>query len=87
MRNIFVTRQFEKDISRIPDNIRARAEEIISQLRLNPISQSFNIKKIKGIKSSVYRIRIGSYRLIYSFSQTSLFLLRFRHRKDIYRSL
>lgn len=87
MRDLFATRQFKKDISKIPDDIRARAEKIVSHLRLNPISQNFNIKKIRGVKSSVYRIRIGSYRLAYSFTKTLLFLLRFCHRKDIYRDL
>lgn len=38
MRDLFATRQFEKDISKISDDIRIQTEKMVCQLRLNPIS-------------------------------------------------
>ncbi len=44
-----------------------------------------HIKKIEGYKS-YYRIRMGDYRLgLEAISNKEVVLLRFLHRKDIYR--
>ena len=86
MRALFVTHQFEKDLSKIPKEIRDHADTILPLVRENPLTQNLNIKKLKGFVPSVYRVRIGSYRLMYSFTQNSLTLHRIAHRKDIYRN-
>jgi len=85
MRELFVTRQFEKDISRIPFDVSVRSNEIVLRLRKNPVDPTLDIKKLVNITPSAYRVRIGHYRLIFSFTKTSLTLHQFRHRKDIYR--
>lgn len=85
MRTLFVTHQFEKDLSKVPKEIRDHADNVLSVLRENPLPQNLNIKKLKGFVLSVYRVRIGSYRLMYSFTKNSLTLHRIAHRKDIYR--
>ena len=85
MRELCVTRQFEKDIFRIDESMRIRANQVILKLRKNPTDPTLNIKKLVRITPSAYRVRIGHYRLIFSFTKTFLTLHRFRHRKDIYR--
>ncbi|MBI2577487.1 MAG: type II toxin-antitoxin system RelE/ParE family toxin [Candidatus Wildermuthbacteria bacterium] len=87
MRDLFSTPQFEKDLAKTPREVRSRADNTISILREDPLAHTLNLKKLKGFTPSVYRVRIGSYRLAYSFTKTTLTLHRFRHRKDIYRSL
>ena len=87
MRDLLVTGQFRKDFSRAPSDIKKSTLLAIRKLRANPLDSSLDTKKLVKITPAVYRIRIGHYRLIYSFTKTTLTLHRFRHRKDIYRGL
>jgi len=43
-----------------------------------------NTKKLKGHKSA-YRTRVGDYRAGFFFENSTIFLARFLHRKDIYK--
>ena len=87
MRKLLVTTQFEKDLTKIPTEIRQKADQLIPILLENPLDAQLNIRKIRDIKARVYRVRVGQYRLTYSFTETSLTLHRFRHRKDVYRNI
>ncbi len=44
--------------------------------------------KLEGIKSKLYRIRKGNYRIIYSVEHSviTVTILKIAHRKDVYRS-
>lgn len=85
MRSLLATPKFEKDFKILPKKIQIQAEEIVKSLLLNPLDKTQNIRKLHSIKPILWRVRIGSYRLIYSFSKDTLTLYRMRHRKDIYR--
>ena len=87
MRQLFITRQFKKDVARIPRSIRTRGDEIILKLRKDALNSTLSLKKLAKVSPTAYRVRIGHYRLIFSFTKTSLTLHRFHHRKDIYRKL
>ncbi|MEK7138045.1 MAG: type II toxin-antitoxin system RelE/ParE family toxin [Patescibacteria group bacterium] len=87
MRDLFVTGQFRKDLLKIPDFARGEADLVVRKLRVDPIDKKLNAKKLVQINPSVWRVRVGSYRLVYTFDGTSVTLLRIRHRKDVYRNL
>lgn len=55
------------------------------QLRTNPFYGP-NIKKLKGDYSTIYRYRIGDYRLFYTVEMKRfiIFILSIQHRKDSY---
>lgn len=65
--------------------------EIQSQIRkkLSFYIQSGNIfrfaEKLKDYSSGEYRLRVGDYRLIFDFENSTVFILRIGHRKDIYK--
>ncbi len=86
MRDILATPQFSKDLREIPKEIFARADSLLPVLKANPSDVSLKPKKLK-IGANLWRIRIGTHRLIYSFTKNSLILLRIRHRRDVYRGL
>lgn len=86
MRNIFATPQFRKDLAEVPRDIFARADTALSVLKLNPTSISLRSKKLK-IDKNLWRIRVGTHCLVYSFNKDSVILLRIRHRKDVYKGL
>lgn len=86
MRMIYATHQFKKDIKKIPVYIREAADMLLQGLQENPDRGA--VKKLHGFRNPIlWRIRIGSYRMIYSFDARSLTLHRIAHRKDIYKKI
>jgi mRNA interferase RelE/StbE len=61
-------------------------ERIYPGLRENPYFGP-NIKRLKGSFSSIYRYRIGDYRLFYAIDAQKklVFVLTIAHRRDAYR--
>ncbi|MBI2052397.1 MAG: type II toxin-antitoxin system RelE/ParE family toxin [Candidatus Sungbacteria bacterium] len=55
-------------------------------LKLNPVDAALKSKKLK-VGINLWRVRVGTHRLVYSFDRDSLTLLRIRHRKDVYKGL
>jgi len=87
VRSAIFTNEFEKDCRNIPVHIKSRADSIVALLQKNPIDIKLAVKKLTNIHPPVWRVRIGSYRLLYMFDDSNLILLKFKHRKDIYRSV
>jgi mRNA interferase RelE/StbE len=82
-----IERSFDRDIDGINDKkLLRKLQAFISTIENADIIQEIpHIKKIQGYKS-YYRIRIGDHRLgMEAISNKEVVLLRFLHRKDIYR--
>ncbi len=58
-------------------------------LAKNPEVLKNNIKKLSGAKEKIYRLRVGSYRVIFKKEKRQLLILiiRIGHRKEIYFSI
>ena len=74
-----------KEINKLPKNNLVRIVEKIKELSTNPRPQGS--KKLSGDEK--YRIRVGTYRILYSIEDEKLiiFVVKVGHRKDIYKSL
>lgn len=64
-------------------------KRIISKLNIlaeNPDSLKNNIKKLKGDLNNYFRLRVGNYRIIFSYENGKMIILivRVGHRKEIY---
>lgn len=83
---IEVRKSFEKDISNLSDKKLAETLLIlIDQLeKCQSLSEIRHLKKMTG-KGNYYRIRLGNYRVGLKAENESVLLLRFMHRKDIYK--
>jgi len=82
-----IEKSFAKDVDKIREkNILLRLQNVITSLKkAQHISEIRDIKKLHGY-DSFYRIRIGDYRLgIEVISSNEIVLVRFLHRKDIYK--
>jgi mRNA interferase RelE/StbE len=82
-----VDKSFDRDIDKIKDKTLLRKiRKFISTIEeAASLSDILHIKKIEGYKS-FYRIKIGDYRLGFeALSNKEIVLIRFLHRKDIYR--
>jgi len=64
---------------------RTLAKKLISKVELlNKFPIPLDIKKIKGIERT-FRIRFGSYRIIFQIYEKSFFITKIGHRKDVYK--
>ena len=75
-----------RDLKRIRDrSLLQRVQDVIEQLeQVSSLDEISQIRKISDSKV-YYRIRIGDYRLGLRLDDGSVTLVRFLHRKDIYR--
>jgi mRNA interferase RelE/StbE len=81
-----IDKSFEKDTDKIKDeNILLDIADCIETLeKVDNIKAIKNIKKLKG-SHDFYRIRIGDYRIGLELKNKTIELIRFLHRKDIYK--
>jgi mRNA interferase RelE/StbE len=76
-----------KDLEAVSRNlgVKKRLLKLIERLKtIDSLSELQNIKKIEGY-DNYYRLRVGDYRLGLKLSGKTVELIRFLHRRDIYR--
>ena len=80
-------KQFKKDLDniRLDENVKKRLLEQIEKMKIaESLSELKHLRKIEGY-AGYYRIRIGDYRLGIKVDENRVEMIRFLHRKDIYR--
>lgn len=77
---------FFKDIQKLNNkNIAKKLKKQIIEFETSTSIQNIsNIKKLKGYQI-YYRLKIGDYRLGFTYENDQIDLVRFLHRKDIYK--
>ncbi len=80
---VLIKASAEKDIRRLPRNVRERVASAILALREEP--RPPGVRKLKGKEG--WRIRVGDYRVVYQIDDTlrQVTIYRVRHRRDVYR--
>lgn len=83
---IFIKAGAEKQLANIPKNYQKLITNAILSLERSPRPQC--ARKLAGLENH-YRIRVGSYRIIYSIQDDKLiiYVIRIGARKDVYRGL
>ena len=83
---IKIDKSFQKDTRRIKDKsiLQRIANTVANVQRAKTLEEIKNLKKIQG-NQSMYRIRIGDYRLGIIVSDNTVEFIRCLHRKDIYK--
>jgi len=73
-----------KELYRLPQNYIPRVIAAVENLVSDPFSS--RVKKLTGSERT-FRLRVGSYRVIYEVEEDRLVIhiLRVRHRKEAYR--
>jgi mRNA interferase RelE/StbE len=82
-----IDKSFQKDTSKINDaKTKAALVEVINNIQAAADISSINkLKKIVGYKS-MYRIRLGDFRIGLEYTESNeIILIRFLHRKEIYK--
>jgi len=77
-------RSAAKELRQLPREVMARVLRSVEGLRLNPFPAG--VRKLSGAEHT-YRVREGSYRIIYSVYTSRLVVevIRVGHRRDVYR--
>ncbi|MYI81972.1 MAG: type II toxin-antitoxin system RelE/ParE family toxin [Chloroflexi bacterium] len=77
---------FTRDLRRVRDAaLRNRVERLISDIKAAPtITAIGGAARLRG-SGRYYRFRIGDYRLGLALEDDAAVLIRFLHRRDIYR--
>jgi mRNA interferase RelE/StbE len=86
MYRITLTPTARRDLAALPVDILRRVDKRILALTSNP--RPNNAKKLKGAHD-LYRIRVGTYRIIYEVQDriSEVTIARIRHRRDVFRNL
>lgn len=82
IKTIIYTEKFEKDVKRFKDSsLKDKLEKQIRKIIENP---EFGKPLRYGLRGE-WTIYVKPYRLIYKVEGDKLILLRFEHRKEVYR--
>jgi len=84
-RNLEKARAYSKDVRKLPQTVVEAGWKIVQVLQNDVFAPQLDIRKLEGFEQ-VWRVVVKKdYRLVYSFDETKIYLLRFAQRKDIYR--
>lgn len=75
---------FSSQLLALPSVEIPRVLEKVNLLQTSPQPDAKNKKRLKGYKQPIYRIRSGTYRVLYTFGDGWVALLGVDHRKDVY---
>jgi len=70
------------DLGSIQDNLRKKIIEDLKILSTNPVLFGGNIKKLRGFKPPLYRLRSGGHRVPYRVKGEIVKIMRVIDRKD-----
>ena len=71
------------DLNGLSKEYRIQVHQDLKILLLNPFPQGTTIKRLKGFRLPVYRLRSGDYRVLYSIRGEEIIILRVIDRKTL----
>jgi mRNA interferase RelE/StbE len=83
--NIQTTQTAVDDLNNIPKELRNKILPDIRNLSSNPFLSGSSIKKLKGFKPPLYRLRSGDYRILYRVQGHLITIMRIIDRKELER--
>jgi mRNA interferase RelE/StbE len=81
--NILLTKSASDDLDAIPDKLRIQIISDIQSLTAWPFPSGIKIKKLKGFKPPLYRLRAGDFRVLYRIDITNIIVMRVIARKEL----
>ena len=84
--NLIIKDSAKKELRSLPSEYQRKILNKIDEISENPLLPG--VKRLKDRKDFL-RVRVGVYRIVYQFTPAKkrVFVLRIRHRKDVYKDL
>ncbi|MBU1784137.1 MAG: type II toxin-antitoxin system RelE/ParE family toxin [Candidatus Omnitrophica bacterium] len=84
---ISFTKTAEKDLNALDVKTRYKILQAAKKLKISPFPKGNIVKKLKGAKISLYRLRIGDFRIVYHIDGRKIAILFIVDRKDLEKKL
>lgn len=84
---IVFTKIAQRDTDRLEPRTRLRILQAIKALETNPFPKGDTVKKLKGARIPLYRLRIGDFRAVYHIDGRKVVILFIVDRKDFEKKL
>lgn len=83
MYNVVFTKNGEKDLKKLPQEIQKRIIKKLEffSLQENPLSFS---KPLVDLPPSTHRFRVGDYRIAFYIEGENIYIERIKHRREVY---
>ena len=85
--NVTLTEHAMGDIKDIPKELRDQIHRDLRNLEAAPFPSGTNIKRLKGFRQPVYRLRSGNFRILYHIKENNVMILRVIDRKLLERAI
>ena len=82
-----LTRSAAKDLDHLAPDVRLQVAADLASLAERPLDRPPRVKRLKGVRGSVYRLRSGAFRAVYRIDGTMVTVLRVIDRKDLEAAL
>jgi len=82
---VILTEHAIADLKEIPKELREQIHLDLRALESTPFSSGTTIKRLKGFRPPVYRLRTSDFRVLYHIQRDAITLLRIIYRKLLER--
>jgi mRNA interferase RelE/StbE len=82
---VILTEHAIADLGEIPKEIRERVQLDLKTLQTSPLTPGTQIKRLKGFRPPIYRLRSGDFRVLYRIREDKVTVLRVINRKLLER--
>jgi mRNA-degrading endonuclease RelE of RelBE toxin-antitoxin system len=79
---VYLSEKAQRDLDRFSDKIAKQILTDCIRLSDDPIPDGKRIKKLQGFKESVYRLRAGDYRVVFTRSGPRIDIVRILSKPD-----
>ena len=84
---VVFTKVAEEDVNKLRPKTRFRVLQAIKGLEISPFPRGNTIKKLKGSRIPLYRLRSGDFRVVYHIDGRKIAVLSIVDRKDLEKKL
>lgn len=83
---VFLSAKAQRDLDGLIDKIANQILADFARLAEDPIPDGKRIKKLKGFKEPLYRLRAGDYRAVFTRSGTRIDIVRVLSKPDFQKA-
>ena len=82
---VLLTEHAIGDLEKIAKEIREQIQRDLKTLQTSPLPSGIQIKRLKGFRPPIYRLRSGDFRVLYHIREDKVTVLRVIDRKLLER--